>query len=157
METKKNFKGYDTKDVKSKGIAFTVYDVAGSEKLRELWRHYYEKKNAVVWFIDSADAGRFDESKAALEFVLKDPTLPRDIPILVLGNKSDLSGSKSEDEIKSALNLENLLKGRTWTVMKANSKSGEGINEALLWLTKEIKAEHKKRKNEDKQSKKEKK
>ena len=62
-------------DVKYKGVTFTIYDVAGGEKVRDLWKHYYEDTDAVVWIVDSTAPDRFSESKQALELALKDPNM----------------------------------------------------------------------------------
>lgn len=118
-----------------------------------MWRHYYEDTNAVIWFIDSANPDRFQESKNVLELAIKDVSIHRNIPILIAANKCDLPAAKSVEEITTALDLENILKGRNWTIMKTNSKTGEGITEALKWLSVETKGEYKKRKHEIKKEK----
>lgn len=138
--------GFDTRDVKYKGVNFSIYDVAGGQKVRDLWKHYYSEMDAVVWIVDSADAERFAESKAALQTALKDASMKRDCPILVVANKCDAPGSKSEDEIKAALDLDNLLKGRVWTIKKTNAKKGDGIYDGFKWLSTEIKTAYKKNK-----------
>lgn len=143
--------GFDTRDVKYKGVNFSIYDVAGGQKVRDLWKHYYSEMDAVVWIVDASDPERFAESKAALQTALKDAAMKRDCPILVAANKCDAAGSKSEDEIKQALDLDNLLKGRTWTVKRTNAKKGDGIYDGFKWLSSEIKIAYKKNKKASKQ------
>jgi len=137
---------FDTKDVKYRGVNFTIYDVAGGQKVRDLWKHYYSEMDAVVWIVDASDAERFGESKAALQTALKDASMKRDCPLLVVANKADAAGSKSDDEIKAALDLDNLLKGRTWTIRRTNAKKGDGVYEGFKWLGVEIKTTYKKNK-----------
>jgi len=93
---------FDTRDVKYKGVTFTIFDVAGGEKVRDLWKHYYADTNAVVWIIDSAAADRFPESKQALELALKDPSMKKDVPILIAVNKIDETNAKTEEEVKKS-------------------------------------------------------
>ena len=78
---------------KNIGVNFMIWDVAGPEKVRELWHHYYEDALGIVWVVDSTNAERFAESKAALETALKDPQLTQDTPVLVVANKSSKPGN----------------------------------------------------------------
>jgi len=137
--------GFDTKEVKYKNVDMSIFDVAGAAKVRELWKHYYPKMDAVVWVIDCADAARFPESKQALSTALKDASMSRDCPILVSANKSDVPGAKSEDEVKKALDLDTLLKGRVWAIKHTNSKQGNGVSDSFKWLSSEIKADLKRK------------
>jgi len=135
---------FDTREIKYKGVKFAVFDVAGSVK--DLWKHYYSGTDAVVWVIDSADEARFGEAAEALQIAIKDPEMKKDLPVLIACNKSDLSGAKSVEDIKAALHLDSVLKGREWTAIKTDSKKGDGVHEGFLWLTEQIKTLHKKHK-----------
>ncbi len=33
-----------------KGVSFTVWDVGGQEKIRQLWRHYYQNSDGQFYF-----------------------------------------------------------------------------------------------------------
>jgi len=138
--------GFETKEVKYKGVNFSIFDVAGGAKVRDLWKHYYADMDAVVWVVDCSDAERFKESKIALMTALKDASMRKDCPMLVVANKCDLQGSKSEEEIKQALDLETLLKGRVWAVKRTNAKQGDGIYDGFKWLCAEVKADYRRRK-----------
>jgi small GTP-binding protein len=137
---------FNTAEKKHKGIAFTMYDVAGGKKSRELWKHYYEDTDGMVWMVDAADAERFKESSDALAKAMKDAKLPSDVPVLVLCNKNDKKKAKSVEEIQDELNLEKALDGHEWSVVASNAKQGEGIVEGLDWLATEVKAVLKARK-----------
>jgi len=137
--------GFETKDVTYKRVKMSIFDVAGGPKVRDLWKHYYGDVDAVVWVVDSADQGRFQESRQAFSNALKDANMKRDCPILVVANKADIEGSKNEDDVKKALDLENLLKNRIWAINKVNSKGGEGISDSFTWLSAQIKADFKKK------------
>jgi len=139
--------GFETKEVKYKGVVMSIFDVAGGAKVRELWKHYYPEIDAVVWVVDCAVQGRFAESKAALATALKDASMSRDCPMLIAANKSDISGAKSEEEVKKALDLESLLKGRVWAIKRTSSKGGDGISDAFKWLSAEVKADYKRKRS----------
>lgn len=70
--------GFIVKDVKVKGVKLNVWDVAGKEATRSLWKHYYEQghTDAIIWVVDSADSDeRLEESRSALQGALLDPHL----------------------------------------------------------------------------------
>lgn len=85
--------GYDLVDVKYKGVTLSLWDVAGKETLRGLWRHYFEKTDAIVWVVDSSDKARREESLNSLKrYALDEDALAGTI-LLVLANKQDLPGA----------------------------------------------------------------
>jgi len=137
--------GFDVKEVKYKGVDMSIYDVAGGAKVRDLWRHYYGEADAIVWVVDCSDPARFNESRQALSTALKDASMKTDTPFLVACNKADVSGSKSDDEVRKALDLDNLLKQRSWVIKRINSKAGDGIADSFKWLSAEIKSYFKRR------------
>jgi len=137
--------GFDVQEVKYKGVVMSIYDVAGGVKVRDLWRHYYGDSDAIVWVVDCADQGRLAESRAALATALKDAAMKTDTPFLVACNKADLAGAKSDDEVRKALDLDTLLKGRSWVIKRINSKGGDGISDSFKWLSAEIKSYFKKK------------
>eukprot|EP01119_Soliformovum_irregulare_P012055 TRINITY_DN30_c0_g1_i1.p1 TRINITY_DN30_c0_g1~~TRINITY_DN30_c0_g1_i1.p1 ORF type:complete len:185 (-),score=48.81 TRINITY_DN30_c0_g1_i1:87-641(-) len=145
--------GFDTKDVKYSGVRFTVYDVAGNEKVRDLWKHYYADADAVVWVVDSTDPERFEEGVGSLSLALKDPNMRKDIPLLVACNKSGSPNSKDPEQIKEGLKLNELLTGRNWHILPTNAKTADGVVDSFKWLGGAIKDENKKKKKALKEKK----
>ncbi len=47
--------GFNVEDIKYKELQFTVWDIGGQTKLRDLWHHYYNGSDAVIYVLDSAD------------------------------------------------------------------------------------------------------
>lgn len=43
------FLGFNVETVEYKNISFTVWDVGGQDKIRPLWRHYFQNTQ-VSWF-----------------------------------------------------------------------------------------------------------
>jgi ADP-ribosylation factor-like protein 2 len=41
-----------------------VWDVGGQRSLRPYWRNYFERTDALVWVVDSADARRLADTAA---------------------------------------------------------------------------------------------
>merc|ERR1712031_102698 len=55
--------GFNVETVEYKNISFNVWDVGGQDKIRLLWRHYYEDSNGIIFVVDSNDVARIDEAK----------------------------------------------------------------------------------------------
>ena len=52
--------------VQYKNVVFTVWDVGGQEKLRPLWRYYFNNTDGLIYVVDSLDRERIE--RAASEF-----------------------------------------------------------------------------------------
>ena len=67
--------GFNVEKVQYKNVLFTVWDVGGQEKLRPLWRHYFNNTDGLIYVVDSQDRERVQ--RAAAEFkVLSMSILP---------------------------------------------------------------------------------
>ncbi len=75
------------------GLTFTVWDVGGQQKLRQLWRHYYQGTQGLIYVVDSSDKGRLYESRDELFGILKHPEITSTVPVVILANKQDLPGN----------------------------------------------------------------
>jgi len=135
--------GFNVETVEYKNINFTVWDVGGQDKIRPLWRHYYQNTQGVIFVVDSNDADRLDETKGCensakeeLQRMLQEDEL-RDAVLLVFANKQDLPNAKSVQAITEALNL-NQYKNRTWHVQGCCATTGDGLYEGLDWLAKAL-------------------
>ena len=51
--------------VEYKNISFTVWDVGGQDKIRPLWRHYYQNTQGIIFVVDSNDRDRIPEGACA--------------------------------------------------------------------------------------------
>lgn len=64
--------------VQYKNVHFTVWDVGGQEKLRPLWRYYFQNTDGLIYVVDSRDRDRIDQ--AAREFHVSYPSSPSHQP-----------------------------------------------------------------------------
>jgi len=126
--------GFNVENVQYKNINFTVWDIGGQDKIRPLWRHYYEHTDAMIWVVDSNDRERMVEAGATLQKVLKDDLLQK-IPLLVYANKQDLPDALSIAEISEVLNMQQF-KQRSWFIQSTSATTGDGLYEGLDWLAK---------------------
>lgn len=58
--------GFNVEKVQYKNVLFTVWDVGGQEKLRPLWRHYFNNTDGLIFVVDCRDKDRI--GRAASEF-----------------------------------------------------------------------------------------
>lgn len=61
-QKKKNFffpAGFNVETVEYKNICFTVWDVGGQDKIRPLWRHYFQNTQVELgWKVGGTTPGR---------------------------------------------------------------------------------------------------
>merc|ERR1711907_650078 len=128
--------GFNVETVEYKNISFTVWDVGGQDKIRPLWRHYYQNTQGIIFVVDSNDRERVGEAKDELNRMLSEDEL-RDVVSLVLSNKSDLPQAMSAAETADKLGLHSL-RNRQWFIQATCATNGEGLYEGLDWLSNTI-------------------
>uniref|UniRef100_A0A3P9H2Y5 ARF GTPase 5 n=2 Tax=Oryzias latipes TaxID=8090 RepID=A0A3P9H2Y5_ORYLA len=104
--------GFNVETVEYKNICFTVWDVGGQDKIRPLWRHYFQNTQI-----------QEDELKEAV--------------LLVFANKQDLPNAMGVSELTDKLGLHSL-RSRTWHVQATCATQGTGLYEGLDWLSNEL-------------------
>ena len=87
-----------------KNVEFQCWDIGGQDKLRTLWRHYYDGSHAVIFVVDSADRDRIEEAQETLQTMLSSEEL-KDAVLLVYANKQDLPGAMTTPEVVDKLGL----------------------------------------------------
>ncbi|KAF5842887.1 ADP-ribosylation factor family-domain-containing protein [Dunaliella salina] len=65
-----------------------------AHSIRRVWKSYLAEVHGVVFVVDAADRGRFDECQQVLLQTIDQKHL-HGKPILVLANKQDLNGAAS--------------------------------------------------------------
>ena len=97
--------GFNVETVEYNNIFFNVWDIGGQDKIRPLWRHYYQNIQGIIFVVDSSDKERIDESislqnnvKNELHQLLSNDDI-KDVVLLVLANKQDLPHVLSINEI----------------------------------------------------------
>lgn len=59
--------GFNVETVEYKNISFTVWDVGGQDKIRPLWRHYFQNTQGLIFVVDSNDRERITEAEQELQ------------------------------------------------------------------------------------------
>lgn len=130
--------GFNVEKVQYKNVVFTVWDVGGQEKLRPLWRHYFQATDALIYVVDCCDRERIARAAGEFRQIVDDP-LMRGAVVLVFANKQDLPRALSPADVVAALGLAGMA-GRRWHVQGAVATRGEGLYEGLDWLSTTLKA-----------------
>ncbi|XP_065166117.1 ADP ribosylation factor 4 [Atheta coriaria] len=128
--------GFNVETVEYKNICFTVWDVGGQDKIRLLWRHYFQNTQGLIFVVDSNDRERIGEAQKELQNMLQEDEL-RDAVLLVFANKQDLPNSMNAAELTDLLQL-NQLRNRQWYIQSTCATQGEGLYEGLDWLSNEL-------------------
>ncbi|KAH0857620.1 hypothetical protein HID58_085881 [Brassica napus] len=150
--------GFNVETVEYKNISFTVWDVGGQDKIRPLWRHYFQNTQGLIFVVDSNDRDRVVEARDELHRMLNEvpyyyssltcslivnpiTLLPldelRDAVLLVFANKQDLPNAMNAAEITDKLGLHSL-RQRHWYIQSTCATTGEGLYEGLDWLSNNI-------------------
>ncbi|KAI4326060.1 hypothetical protein MLD38_031412 [Melastoma candidum] len=128
--------GFNVETVEYKNVGFTVWDVGGQDKIRPLWRHYFQNTQGLIFVVDSNDKDRILEAREELHRMLSEDEL-RTATLLVFANKQDLPNAMSVSEITDKLSLHSL-RSRRWFIQAACATSGQGLYEGLDWLSSNI-------------------
>ena len=76
-------------------------DVGGQDKIRPLWRHYYQNTEGLIFVVDSNDRERLENSRTELHKMLNEDEL-KDAVVLVYANKQDfppMNASEMTDKL----------------------------------------------------------
>jgi len=128
--------GFNVETVQYKNTTFTVWDVGGQDKIRPLWRHYFQNTQGIIFVVDSNDRERISEAREELTKMLSEDEL-KDALLIVFANKQDLPNAMNVEEITDKLGLHGL-RQRTWFIQSACATNGDGLYEGFEWLNKEL-------------------
>jgi len=124
--------GFNVELVNYKGLRFTIWDVGGQDKIRILWKHYYQNTDGIIFVVDSNDKERLEKVRETLALCLIEEEL-KDAALLVFANKQDLNGAVSPNELTDILEM-GKINNRRWLVQGSSALNGQGLKEGLDWL-----------------------
>ncbi|CCX32243.1 P-loop containing nucleoside triphosphate hydrolase protein [Pyronema domesticum] len=124
--------GFNMKKVQKGYVTLKYWDLGGQPRFRSMWERYCRGVNAIVFIVDSADLDSHPTARDELHALLEKPKLAG-IPLLVLGNKSDLENKISVDELILSMNLEDI-KEREVSCYSISAKQETNLDAVLQWL-----------------------
>merc|ERR1719440_2355226 len=96
--------GFNVEEVEYKNLSLTVWDIGGQDKIRKLWRYYYQGTDGAIFVVDSSDRDRIEDARQELFKMLNEDEM-RDAVLLVFANKQDLPGAMDAAEVTEKLGL----------------------------------------------------
>ena len=120
-----------------KNVTFTVWDVGGQDKIRPLWKHYFNNTEGLVYVVDSSDRARISESKDELNWILESDEM-RGVPVVILANKQDLPGALAPSDVAGKLGMHQM-RSREWYIQGTCATNGDGLFEGMNELAKLVK------------------
>ncbi|XP_033106714.1 ADP-ribosylation factor-like protein 2 [Anneissia japonica] len=128
--------GFNIKTLEHRDFKLNIWDVGGQKSLRSYWRNYFESTDGLVWVVDSADKRRLEDCKTELHGLLQEERLAG-ATLLVFSNKQDLPGSLSPEEIRQALDLDQI-KTHHWMIIGCSAVTGLNLLTGIDWLIDDI-------------------
>ena len=128
-----------SEQLKMGNLVLNTFDLVGHETARKIWKDYFPAVHAILFLIDSVDVKRFEEARKELENILETPELIN-IPIAILGNKIDMAGAVSEEELKAAIHYDELLarETRPMELFMVSVTKKIGFTRALEWVSSKL-------------------
>jgi ADP-ribosylation factor-like protein 6 len=126
--------GFQVEEFTKNNVNFTIFDMSGQGRYRNLWEHYYDDTQAIIFVVDTSDKIRLCVAKDELDNLLRHASMfwhmgmggqkkidgivgikKSQLPILFFANKSDIPGSISSVEVVQALALD-AITDRPWHI-----------------------------------------
>ncbi|RBR04498.1 uncharacterized protein FIESC28_11550 [Fusarium coffeatum] len=95
------------KKVQRGHVTLKCWDIGGQPRFRTMWERYCRGVSAIVFIVDIADTPLIPQAKEELHDLMSRKSL-EGIPLLILGNKSDLPDKLSVDELIDELDLKSI-------------------------------------------------
>ncbi|KAF4583245.1 arf/Sar family, other [Ophiocordyceps camponoti-floridani] len=126
--------GFNMKRVQRGHVSLKCWDIGGQPRFRSMWERYCRGVNAIVFIVDIADVALIPQAKEELHALMGHTSLGG-IPLLVLGNKSDLPRKLSVDELIDELDLKSIT-GREVCCYGISAKEETNLEAVVQFLVK---------------------
>jgi ADP-ribosylation factor 1/2 len=61
--------GFNVETVEYNGSSLTIWDVGGCDKMKPLWRHYFQNSDAIVFVVDCNDRTRIGQAQQGQDLI----------------------------------------------------------------------------------------
>ncbi|KAG5942920.1 ADP-ribosylation factor-like protein 2 [Claviceps sorghi] len=131
--------GFIIKTIDYDGYKLNIWvgDVGGQKTLRSYWRNYFEKTDALIWVVDATDRLRMQDCREELHGLLLEERLSG-ASLLIFSNKTDVEGCMNEQEIRMALQLDEI-RSHQWHILRCSAMTGNNLQEGLAWVVADAK------------------
>ncbi|KAL8370559.1 hypothetical protein RB595_000775 [Gaeumannomyces hyphopodioides] len=124
--------GFSLKKVQRGHVTMKCWDMGGQERFRGMWERYCRGVTAILFIVDVADFEQIPVAKQQLHALMSYESLVG-IPLLVLGNKTDLDEKLTVDELIDALDLKGI-NTREVSCYGISAKEETNLDAVIQWL-----------------------
>ncbi|EDN10105.1 conserved hypothetical protein [Histoplasma mississippiense (nom. inval.)] len=124
--------GFNTARVQKGHVTLKCWDLGGQPRFRPMWERYCRGVNALLYVVDAADKEKLPTATEELHDLVSKRSL-HGIPLLVLGNKSDLPNRLSVDELIETMDLRSIMH-REVSCYGISAKEETNLDAVLHWL-----------------------
>lgn len=132
--------GVNTEDITVRNVSIKVFDLAGQEKMRKVWRHYYSSIEGIIFVLDATRVDRIAEARDELMGLLANEEA-RAIPVLVFANKQDLPEAVRSAEMVELLGIAEHVNRKPMSLVRVQESSAvqdQGLLEGFEWIVDKI-------------------
>lgn len=126
--------GLNHRNVRRGNVNIKIWDIGGQQRFRQMWWRYCRGMDAIVYVVDAADHEKVSLATEELHELLGHTHVQSTIPVLVLGNKNDLPGALTAEELITRMNL-SAIEGREVACYSISCKNNVNIDKVLSWLS----------------------
>uniref|UniRef100_A0A8C9EL86 ADP-ribosylation factor-like protein 3 n=1 Tax=Pavo cristatus TaxID=9049 RepID=A0A8C9EL86_PAVCR len=124
--------GFNIKSVHSHGFKLNIWDIGGQRAVRPYWRKYLGSTDLLV---SQGPCPRVLSWQELAELTEEESLTG--VPLLVFANKQDLVTAAPAAEIAEGLSL-HTYRDRAWQIQACSALSGEGVQDGMNWISKQI-------------------
>ena len=113
-----------------------MWDVGGQNSLHIDWKNYFESCDGLIWVVDSANIRRLEDCKQEIHKLLQEECLGSSYAFK-FGNKQDLPGAVTTEDIVQILDLESI-KTHHCKIYKTSAITAENLLQGINWIVEDI-------------------
>ena len=123
--------GFNVETISYKDREITIWDVGGGDKIKALWKHYFNKMKCIIFMVDLSKNDRIEEYINAFNILLNQHKDYINIPIIIFGNKFNGIKTFEPNEILQKTELSPVLSPY---IIEGNVLTGEGLDDLLEYI-----------------------
>ena len=124
----------NTDETNDNDTQLSIWDIAGHQKFVDLRTTFYRGSNGALLIFDLTRENTFEEINVWLSEMTK--SLKKDIPFVLIGNKSDLIGKKGRNKNRNEAKI--FAKTKNSIYIETSAKTGNNVEKSFLELTRLI-------------------
>ena len=113
-------------------VKVQLWDTAGQDKFRAITRNYYKGARGIILIYDITNIKSYENIKKWINEIKEE--ISEEVTIVLIGNKIDNEGQRKISKEQG----EKLASDYNVAFFETSAKTGQGINESVLYLVKKI-------------------